>query len=236
MTDAKIALPTNQLLSFLSDPQHQWFIDHSVAIEMNFGETLNFADEPIKYVYFPITGFISQLAVIKEEQSVEMGLIGSEGMLGATLALGNKYAPMTSMVQGDGSALRMNAGLFCERLISSQPLTKLIQEYLYVGIQQLAQTGACNSFHEVQQRLSRWILMTDDRTHSGSLQLTHEFLAKMLGVRRSAVTIAAGSLQQQGLISYSRGHIKVLSRSGLEKVVCRCYFAALNSYQRNLNS
>lgn len=225
---------TNHLLNYLPKLDRNRFLEDCTPIELVFGETLNIAEEAINYVYFPLTGFISLLVEVGEKQSLEMGLIGNEGMLGATLVLDNPKAPMKSIVQGSGSALRMDATRFNHRVKSNLVVRKLVHNYLYVLMQQLAQTGACNNFHEVKQRLARWLLMTQDRTHSDHLQLTHQFLAKMLGVRRSAVTIAAGYLQQQGIISYNRGQITILSRLGLEKLSCECYFASVNAYQKTL--
>tara|TARA_B110000438_G_scaffold280261_1_gene305365 strand:+ start:1130 stop:1903 length:774 start_codon:yes stop_codon:yes gene_type:complete len=224
----------NHLLNYLPIQERQLFLDVCTPVELVFGETLNIADEVIKYVYFPLTSFISSLVEVGEKQSLEMGLIGNEGMLGATLALGNPKAPMKSIVQGSGNALRMDATMFHHQVKNNLVISKLIHNYLYVLIQQLAQTGACNNFHEVKQRLARWLLMTQDRTNSEHLQLTHQFLAKILGVRRSAVTIAAGCLQRQGIISYNRGQINILSRSGLENSSCQCYFSSVNAYQKTL--
>lgn len=233
--DGMSTLPiTNHLLSCLSQHQHQWFLANSKPVKLVFGEVLGAAGDSIEYVYFPVTGFISLLVAVVDAPSIEMGLIGSEGMLGATLALGNNHAPMQSLVQGAGTALRMDALLFRQRLESSSTLRQLIHSYLYVLLVQLAQTGACNCFHEVQQRLARWLLMSHDRAHSKHFRLTHDFLATMLGVRRSAVTIAAGALQHKGLISYRRGQINILSREGLENTSCGCYDTAIDTYQKNI--
>jgi CRP-like cAMP-binding protein len=163
-----------------------------------------------------------------------MSMIGNEGMLGATLALGVTTNPLRAVVQGSGSALRMTIARFRRELRTSAELRRTLDMYLYVLFEQLAQTAACNSFHEAQARLARWLLMTHDRAHGGRFRLTHLFLAEMLGVRRSAVTIAAGELQRRRLIHYTRGHISVLSRSGLEAASCECYAAALEAYDRCL--
>jgi CRP-like cAMP-binding protein len=223
---------SNQLLNYLPNLEREWFLENCTPVELVFGEILNVAEEAITYVYFPLTSFISLLVEIGEKQSLAMGLIGNEGMLGATLALENSKAPLKSIVQGSGSALRMDATIFHHRVQSNLVLRKLIHNYLYVLMQQLAQSGVCNNFHEVKQRLARWLLMTQDRTNSEHIKLTHQFLAKTLGVRRSAVTIAAGLIQQQGIISYNRGQISILSRPGLEKLSCQCYFSAVNVYQK----
>ncbi|MGO4892755.1 Crp/Fnr family transcriptional regulator [Flavobacterium sp. W21_SRS_FM6] len=222
---------SNHLLDGLSAQQQQWFYHHSTLVQLEFGEVLCQADETIAFVYFPLGGFVSLLVPILDEPAIEMGLIGNEGMIGATLALGKSTAPMQCLVQGSGSALKLEASSFCQYLSDNGALQHTIHSYLYVTLLQLAQTGACNCFHEVLQRLARWLLMTHDRAHADTFMLTHTFLATMLGVRRSAVTIAAGSLQKQGLIRYRRGHIQILSREGLEHISCGCYFAALASYE-----
>ncbi|RDV24526.1 Crp/Fnr family transcriptional regulator [Alteromonas aestuariivivens] len=227
---------TNDLINCLANTQRKWLLSHSTPVELEFGQVLNATDAPIENVYFPLTGFISVLMEMSGERSVELGLIGSEGMLGATLALGKRNAPMQSIVQGTGKALRMNARSFRQRLKASLPLRNVIHSYLYVLIQQLSLTGACNCSHEVPQRLARWLLMTQDRAHASQFYLTHQYLARMLGVRRSAVTIAAGAFQRAGLISYSRGQINVLSRSGLKHASCQCYVAALNIHKKNLRA
>ena len=232
MTAICTSVVSNQLLNYLPNLERQWFLKNCTPVELVFGETLNITEEAIKYVYFPLTGFISLLIEVGEKQSLAMGLIGNEGMLGATLSLDNFKAPLKTIVQGSGSALRMDATMFHHWIESNPVVRKLIHNFLYVLMQQLAQTGACNNFHEVKQRLARWLLMTHDRANSEHLQLTHQFLAKILGVRRSAVTIAAGYLQQQGLISYNRGQINILSRQGLEQLSCQCYFSAVNAYQK----
>lgn len=224
----------NRLLNYLPDEKVRWIVNQCEDVNLTFGDTLHVAEEPIEYVYFPLTSFISLLTNNLYDQFLEMGLIGNEGMLGATLALDNQYAPMNSIVQGTGSALRIRASEWVRCLAKDKTLTKLIHGYLYVLMQQLAQAGACNRFHEVQQRLARWLLMTEDRACSDELELTHLFLAKMLGVRRSAVTIAAGVLQQQGIISYHRGKIKILSRSELEIASCQCYETSKRAYQKHL--
>lgn len=227
---------TNNLLDSLSNAQRDWMLAHLTTVELEIGQVLNRTDEPLEQVYFPLSGFISVLVEVIGEQPVEMGLIGSEGMLGATLALGNGRAPMLAMVRGAGSALCMDASIFRRRLNTSTQLRNLIQRYLFVLIQQLSLTGACNCLHKVPQRLARWLLMTQDRAHASQFYLTHQYLARMLGVRRSAITIAAGAFQRAGLITYSRGIINVRSKAGLKGLTCRCYTIALNAYNHTINT
>lgn len=162
-----------------------------------------------------------------------MGLIGNEGMLGATLVLGHKNAPLEYIVKGAGSALCMESSVFQQCIANSPAFKKLIHNYLYVIMLQSLQSGACNSFHEVQKRL---LLLIQDRAQSNHFYSTHRLLATMLGVRRSAVTIAATVLQQKGFIKYNRGHIQVTSRQALMKASCSCYLGAIEIYQKTLNT
>jgi CRP-like cAMP-binding protein len=172
------------------------------------------------------------MATVGGHPPLEMGLIGNEGMLGATLVLGVNAAPLHAVVQGSGTALRMTAPHLRLALRDGPALLRMLNRYLYVLMAQLSQTAACTHFHEVDARLARWLLMTHDRAHADHFHLTHQFLADMIGVQRSAVTIAAGMLQQQKLIHYTRGEITVLDRPGLEAVSCECYDAVIEDYSR----
>jgi hypothetical protein len=165
-----------------------------------------------------------------------MGLIGNEGMLGVTLVLGVATAPLRGVVQGEGDALRLSAVDLHAELRRSPSLTKTLNGYLYVLMAQLTQTAGCTRFHEINARLSRWLLMTHDRAHADHFHLTHQFLADMLGVQRSAVTIAAGGLQDRGLIHYTRGEITILDRPGLEGTSCECYAAVIKDYEQMFGS
>jgi len=164
-----------------------------------------------------------------------MGLIGNEGMLGASLMLGVNFAPLRALVQGNGSALRISTAEFQRDLAECPSLHRVLNRYLYVTMAQLSQTAACNHFHEIEPRLARWLLMTHDRAHSNHFHLTHEFLADMLGVRRSGITVAAGALQGKNLIGYTRGEISILDRSGLEAAACECYQAVNDDYRQQFS-
>ena len=232
---ARISSPVVNCLiqSMPSGPRAQ-LLAQCTPKQLVFGHVLCDPGKPIRHVHFPLTGFISLVATVSGHQPVEMGMIGNEGMLGATLTLGISAAPLRAVVQGAGSALQMTAAQFRLQLRQSPDLRRTLDRYLYVFIEQLTQTAACNSFHEVQARLARWLLMTHDRAHSDRFHLTHQFLAGMLGVRRSAVTIAAGELQRRQLIRYTRGQITIRSRRGLEEASCECYAAAMDAYARLL--
>lgn len=187
-----------------------------------------------RHVYFPLTGFASLVISVNGHKPLELNMIGNEGMVGAELVLGMRGAPYTSVVQGSGTALRLEASAFGKQLDTCPGLHEICNRYFHVLVEQTAQSIACNSFHEVSQRLARWLLMAHDRFGGEDLELTHAFLATMLGVRRSAITIAAGHLQQQQLIRYARGRIRILSRDGLEEVCCECYAAGVKAYEKML--
>ncbi len=223
---------TNLLLSVLPRKERKRIQDHCEVVDLAFGEVLCDSDKPMNYVYFPVTGFISQLTTITGHPPLEMGLIGNEGMLGATMVLGVNTSPLRAVVQGAGTASRISAQAFRADLAECPVLSRTINRYLYVTMTQLAQTAACNHFHEIEPRLARWLLMTHDRAHSDQFHLTHEFLADMLGVRRSGITVAAGALQSKNLIGYTRGEITILNRSGLEAASCECYEAVNRDYEQ----
>lgn len=229
---AEMPVVTNHLISRLSREEQNRFLQHCESTELVFGDILCEPDQPIQYVYFPLAGFISLVISMEGHQPLEVGLIGNEGMLGATLALEVADAPLKAVVQGSGSALRMTAAQFQHELRNSPSMLSTLNRYLYVLVMQLSQTAACTHFHEIEPRLARWLLMTHDRAHADHFHLTQEYLADMLGVRRSSITIAAGKLQQQKLISYIRGDINILDRKALEAASCACYNVLNDHYAR----
>jgi CRP-like cAMP-binding protein len=222
----------NRLIESLSPEARRQILQSSELVELSSGTVLCEPDQPFRYVYFPLTSFITLVTTLRDHQPLEMGLIGNEGMLGATVALGINSAPMRAMVQGSGTALRMTAEQLQQDLQNNAALISTFNRYLYVLMAQLAQTAACAHFHAIEPRLARWLLMTHDRAHADYFHLTQEFLASMLGVRRSGITVAAGALQERKLIQYTRGKISILDRVGLEAVACECYEAVTKDYAR----
>ena len=220
----------NRLIEGLPRQERARILQRSQPVALGFGDVLCEPDEPFRHVYFPLTGFISMVAPVPGRQPLEIGLVGNEGMLGATLVLGIRTIPMRAVVQGSGTALRMTTLRFHRLLGDSPALLKRLNRYLYVLMAQLSQTATCSRFHDVESRLARWLLLSHDRAHADHFHLTHRFLAGMLGVRRSGVTIAASDLQRRGLISYRRGTIWVLDRKGLEAASCDCYEAVVEDY------
>lgn len=222
----------NRLIAGLPRKERKRILDDCEIVNLAFGEILSERDKALTHAYFPINSFISLVTTLTDHPPLEMGLIGNEGMLGATLILGVNTSPMRAVVQGAGTALRINAVDFRLALGDSPVLHRTINRYLYVMLTQLSQTSACNHFHEIEPRLARWLLMTHDRAHANHFHLTHEFLADMLGVRRSGITVAAGALQNKNLIGYTRGEISILNRPGLEAASCECYEAVNHDYKQ----
>lgn len=229
MPDAVVA---NRLLEMLPEGERIRVLSHCDEITLVFGEILVEPGEAYSHVYFPLGGFISQISVMNGKPALETGLIGAEGMLGATLALGVRSAPTQALVQGAGTALRMQASVFSELLTTQPAARRVIFHYLHVMLEQLARTSACTRFHVVESRLARWLMMTRDRSRSDSFDITQQFLACMLGVRRVGVSGAASEMQRRGLIHYRRGHLKILDRQALEAAACSCYRAEREVYER----
>ena len=232
MRSPKLTPAANHLLAGLPNKDRQRFLAACEPVELAFAEVLAEPDKLIQHAYFPTGSFISLVSKIDGQSSLEVGLIGDEGMLGVTLILGVTVSPLHALVQGAGTALRMDAASFVRALEQTPQLRRVLMRYLYTVTGQLARTAACSPFHVVGARLVRSLLMTQDRAHSDQFHVTHEFLAAMLGVRRVGVTKAATSLHGRKLINYSRGNVTILDRSGLEAASCECYQADNAVYAR----
>jgi CRP-like cAMP-binding protein len=222
--------PLNRLINALPQRAAARVLAGCDAVELTLGQVLYEPDARISHVYFPTGSFVSLMIPVDGTSSLEVGLVGNEGMLGASLILGVDRSPLRALVQGAGPAWRMATRTFARELELSAVLRTLLHRYLQVRIVQLAQTAACTRFHLVEARLARWLLMTQDRAHGTRFHVTHEFLAFMLGVRRVGVTRAATALQRRGLISYHRGDVTVLDRTGMEAASCSCYQADHDRY------
>jgi PAS domain S-box-containing protein len=222
---AKGSPVANNLLAALPRKDYQGLLAGLEPVTLTYGEVLFEPGEPIRHVYFPNNSLVSLLATVEGHKALEVGLVGREGMVGISLALGTDVASVRALVQGSGTAMRMNAARFRKELRKRPPLRDELYRFAHVKLAQARQNAACNLFHVVEARLARWLLMTCDRVRSDQFLLTHAFLADMLGVRRVGVSLAAGALQQRKLISYSRGKIRILDRKGLEATSCGCYEA-----------
>lgn len=233
MPTAKTA-PANLLLAALPAIERQRLLAGREPVQLALADTLTEPGERIRHVFFPIESFISLIATVDRHSQLEVGLVGNEGMLGAPLILGVDTSPLRGLVQGAGPAWRLDSGTFRRELERSPALRQGLNRYLYVLLSQLAQSSGCTRFHVLEARLARWLLMTRDRAHSNRFHVTQEFLALMLGVRRTGVTQAASSLQHRKLIRYRRGELQILDGRGLEGAACACYEIGRRTYARVL--
>lgn len=198
------------------------------------GDILQEGGGVLRHVYFPFSGYVSMLASVKGTPSLEVGMVGREGMLGAQILLGVTSHASQALVQGGGVAMRARIAPFQRELAAAPGLRRCIGRYLHVRMEQLAGIAPCLRFHVIEARLARWLLMSHDRSPGAVFLVKQEFLSYMLGVRRTGVSAAAMSLERQGLIRYSRGTLEVLDRTGLEVAACACYAADCASYEKQL--
>jgi CRP-like cAMP-binding protein len=233
--DNSNSIRRNKILCGLSEVALGHVTSGAETVNLDFGQILYEPGEVKPFVYFPTGAFISQISSLSGIPRIEVGLIGMEGMVGSSLVFGIKHAPLYTVVQGAGTALRLDADRFVYELGRGAALRAAINCYLYVRLSQLGQMTACTRFHNVEQRLARWLLMTRDRARSDEFRLTQEYMAAMLGVRRVGVTEAATALQDRDLIRYSRGRVEILDGRKLEAVTCECYATAERTYKRYMH-
>jgi CRP-like cAMP-binding protein len=216
----------NELLAALPPTAYLRLLPHLESVSLPLGAGLYNSGESIEHVYFPEDALVSLVTHMRDGATVEVGLIGNDGMVGIPVLLGDDIAFEAAVVQIAGSALRMPSATFKEVIKGGHsPLLTRLLLYTRVLMKQVAQTAACNSRHTAEKRLARWLLMCHDRSESDELALTQEFLSDMLGVRRAGVSSASIVLQQEGFIRYSHGRITILKREGLEAYACECYAA-----------
>jgi CRP-like cAMP-binding protein len=197
--------------------------DHLEPVALDFGDVLYEPGKLISYVYFPLDCLISLLTAVDKRRTLEVGMVGREGMAGMPYVLGMGVSGVRAIVQGRGRAVRMRSSHFHTEFQRNKPLQEALYRYTYALMAQISQTAACNRFHEAEARLARWLLMTRDRVGSDEFRLTQGFLAHMLGLRREGVTEAATALKRRKLIDYVRGNIRILDVRGLKASSCVCY-------------
>ncbi|MEN3333453.1 MAG: hypothetical protein V7641_2818 [Blastocatellia bacterium] len=221
---AKTCYPSeNHLLSALPDKDYQRLLLHLQPMSFSLGEVISEPGGLLDYVYFPTSSVVSLLYTTQEGSTAETGLIGNDGVVGVALFLGGDTTTNRAVVQIAGDAFSLKAKILREEFARGGLFQQVMLRYIQAFITQISQTATCNRLHPIEKRLCRWLLLSHDRVKSDKLLMTQEFISNMLGGRRESVTVAAGRLQDAGVIHYSRGHIDILDRKGLEANVCECY-------------
>jgi CRP-like cAMP-binding protein len=225
---------TNRLVAALPEATFARWNTHLEPVRLTLGEVLYESGNTLEHVYFPTTAIVSLLYVMENGDSAEIAVVGNEGVVGISLFMGGESTPSRGVVQSAGWGFRMTAAAIKDEFNQFSPVMHLLLRYTQALITQMAQTAVCNRHHSLEQQLCRWLLLSLDRLQGDELVMTQELIANMLGVRREGVTEAARRLQEAQLITYARGHIKVLDRVGLERRSCECYAVVRKEYDRLL--
>jgi CRP-like cAMP-binding protein len=226
----------NVILAQLPEDEYAALAKFLTPVDLPLGKQLSEPNLPIEYVYFLNSGLISTDALTEKGESVEVGVIGREGFAGLPALLDQPQMSHSVLIQGVGEGLRIRSSIVRDEFLKGGMFQQMVHAFTYLQMVQVTQSVLCNRMHEVDARLARWLLTSADRMESESLNLTQEFLAQMLGVQRSTVTVAAGELQRTGPIGYSRGKINILNRVALTKAACECYEIVSSSYRRILRA
>jgi len=232
MSPAKLTTPTNFLLDSLPQKEYLNILSHCKLVELHSGQIIGEPGQKINHVYFPIRCYISLQKKIDAKSSLEIGIVGPQGFYGLNLVLDVGITLLRAVVEASGTALSISSKSFLKICEKNTVLKRKLENYVYVRMSQLSQTTGCNRFHTLDARLCRWILMVQDCLQTSEFYITHECLSKKLGVRRAGVTKAAGILQKKKLISYNKGHIKILDRNKLEALACECYQSNKETYKK----
>jgi CRP-like cAMP-binding protein len=224
----------NHLLAALPIAEYERLAPHLEAIAMPLGQVLYESGGRLDHVYFPTTCIVSHMYLLRDGASAEFAVVGNEGLIGTSIFMGGDTTPSRAVVRGTGHGYRLKAHLLKAEFDRGGPALRLLLRYTQSLMTQMTQTAVCNRHHSVEQQLCRTLLLSLDRSSGAGLTLTQELIASLLGVRREGVTEAAGNLQRAGLIRYSRGHIDVLNRPGLERAVCECYGCVKSEVDRLL--
>ncbi|MEH1776698.1 Crp/Fnr family transcriptional regulator [Nostoc sp.] len=226
----------NKLLAALSTSDYQRLVPHLKLVSLSTRQVIYESKEPITQVYFPQHGVVSLVTNMKNGSMMEVGVVSNEGMLGIPIILGGKTTTTKAFVQVSGAAMQMDAGVLQTEFNQGGAIQNLLLRYVQAAYTELAQGCACNRFHTLEERLARWLLTLSDRLESEDFPLTQEFIAQMLGVRRSGVTVAANTLSRTGMIRYQRGYISILNREDLEATSCECYQVIQDEFARLLGN
>jgi CRP-like cAMP-binding protein len=229
------AATRNRLLAALPNKEYERLAPHLQRVSFEQGQSLSEPDVTLEYAYFSLTSVTSMIVTTRDGSTVEVGLVGREGFVGYQPLLGMKSAPNGAITQIPGYALRIKSETLKEAFDRGGQLQAILHREIQAQIVQMAQGAACNRLHEVNERLSRWLLMMHDRAETDKLPLTHEFLSQMLGANRATVSLTAGMFQQAGLIRYARGIVTILNREGLEQIACECYGVVKAEFDRSFD-
>jgi len=226
--------PRNLILQRMPEETFRAIAKYLIPVDMPLGMRLSEPNHVVENIYFPVSGLISVDAITERGESVEVGVIGREGVAGVCGLLGHRQMAHSVVVQGAGAGLRVRVGVVREEFLKGGVFTQQVYSFVYMQMVQMAQSVLCGRLHSVDMRMARWMLTAADRTGTDSLLITQEFLAQMLGSRRSTVTVAAGQLMKQGMIDYSRGRVRIVDRAGLEAISCECYRVVRGTYEELL--
>jgi len=213
----------NHILDALPQPERERLFPHLKLVSLPLGKVLYESGDTLRHIYFPLDSIVSLLYVLKNGESAEIAVVGNDGAIGVALFMGGETTTNRAIVQSAGSAYQLTGARLKEEFERHGETLHILLRYTQALLTQMAQTAVCNRHHTVDQQLCRWLLLSLDRLSASELVMTQELIAGMLGVRREGVTEAAGKLQRLGVIKYSRGHINVLDRPGLERLSCECY-------------
>lgn len=231
-SDAQDRLTLNRLLALLPAQELDTLRRHVEVVPLRHGDHVIVPDEPIHDVYFPLTCLLSMVTTMEDGATVESGTIGREGMSGIPVVLGAVQTTMQTFCQIPGEAARVRAEHVRDLSERSPEVRRIFNRYVHTIVVVSSQSAACNALHRVEARMCRWLLMSSDGVSSDEINLTQEYLAAMLGVRRPGVTEIAGKLRAEGLIDYTRGSIRITDRAGVERLACECYGRVRGEYER----
>ncbi|HEY0174708.1 MAG TPA: Crp/Fnr family transcriptional regulator [Pyrinomonadaceae bacterium] len=227
---------SNRILSALPTEEYERLSPHLERLTLPPRQVLYHPEQPITHVFFPESGTVSVVSVFEDGSTVEVGMVGNEGMFGVNVFMGSVSTPLEAVVQLPGEGYRMRAEVLREEFKRGGALQDMLLRYTQGFITQVAQNAACNRAHHIEGQIAKWLLMCADRSPSQEMELTQEFIAAMLGVRRPGVTEAAGLLRDKGLINYVRGQITITDREGLEGITCECYQLVRKEFARLVGS